>query len=131
MSAYDGLRTISLIAGEDLSSTGLHRFGVINSSGQVVKNTTAQGTVDVVIAEAVDAAGKVTQCIIPDGGIAKVMAGAAFSAGALISSDNVGRAITHVASVGNVVVGRAIEAAAAAGDIVKILFSVKAVNGGS
>lgn len=131
MAYYDNCKTISAVAGEDLSSTGLYRFGVFNSSGRIIVNTTAQAVVDGIIGEAVDAAGKVTQLVCPDGGLAKVMAGAAITAGARVGSDTTGRAITWVDAAGNVAMGRAITAAAAAGDIITIQFTLKAVGAGT
>lgn len=65
------------------------------------------------------------------GAIARVVAGAAVTAGDLISSDSTGRGITATAqsqsgttpfavTAGTVVLGRALQAAAAAGDIIDV-----------
>lgn len=64
-------------------------------------------------------------------GIAFVEAGAAFSLGALITSDASGRGIVAAPSAGtnNRVVGLALEAAAAAGDVVRVLLCQGAYQG--
>lgn len=130
MTTYDGSTTFSAVAGEDLSSAGIYRLGIINSSGKVVKNTTAQGPVDCVIGEAV-VADVVTQCVAMDGKPAKGMAGDAITNGALVASNNVGKLIPWVDAAGNCAIGRAMEAATADGDIIKFSFGLKKVGAGS
>lgn len=129
MASYDNCGVISAVAGADLSAA-LYKFGVWNASQQVVVASSAQGQVDGIIGEAVTS-GQVTQLIKPDGGITKVMAGAAITAGAKVASDASGRAITYVEAVNNLCQGIAIDAAAAAGDIIRIQFSHYKTGGGT
>ena len=110
-----------------LAAGHLNKFAVINSSGQAVLNTTAQGPVDGIFGEEITAstAGLAVPLVQPDGCIAKVVAGAAITNGDLVGSDTVGRAITHVAGAGAVAVGRALQAATAAGQVISIHFMVE------
>lgn len=54
-------------------------------------------------------------------GVSKVVAGASFSAGAMLMSDSAGRAITQTST--NPVVGQAIEAASAANQVITMLIA--------
>lgn len=129
MSSHDGVRNVSVIAGEDLTGD-LYKLAVINASGQAVKNTVAQGAVDGVIAEEVDAAGKVTSILIPNGAIAEVKAGGTVTAGDLVASDANAQAIAWVDAVGNNAIGRALDSAVS-GDVFRVLFSLKDVGAGT
>lgn len=121
MSFVESCRAITAIAGADFTAA-VHKFAIWSSTARVASiNTTAQGPVAGIIGENV-ASGVAFPLIQPDGGIAKVMAGAAITAGALIASNNAGKAIAFVDSSDNVAVGVAIEAAAADGDIIAIQF---------
>lgn len=129
MAVGESVRSITAIAGEDLSTTPF-RFCVFNSSGVAVKVSAAQGDVDGVCLEGV-ASGKDFALAVPDGCVVPVEAGAAVTRGALVASDTTGRVIAHVAAVDNVACGRALQAAAAAGEIIKIQFVHKRVDAGT
>lgn len=64
-------------------------------------------------------------------GVAEVVAGAAFNAGAKLTSDSAGRAVAAAPSAGTnaQIVGVALQQAGAAGDIVSILVAPGAVQG--
>jgi hypothetical protein len=64
-------------------------------------------------------------------GIALVVAGAAITRGALVTSDSQGHAVTAApaAGVNNRIVGMAYEAATAAGDIIRVFLAQGAVQG--
>ena len=118
-------RNVSVIAGEDLTGD-LYKFCVIDNTGRIVVNTTAQGIVDGIVAEEVSAAGRVTSMIIPDGAIAEVLAGGTITPGQIVASDNQGRAIARGASNGDIGVGRYMGTAnAASGDVIEIQFCHK------
>lgn len=122
MSGYNTARQMSAVSGEDLTGD-LFKFCVFNNVGRVVVNTTAQGVVDGIIAEEVNAAGLATAVILPDGGIALVKAGGVITPGGLVASDNAGLAIALGAANGNIAVGRYIGSAnAASGDVIEIQF---------
>jgi hypothetical protein len=126
MAVYSSVRLVTFVSGS-LAAGHLNKFAVINSSGQAVLNTTAQGPVDGIFGEEITAttAGLAVPLVQPDGCIAKVVAGAAIANGALVGSDTVGRAITHVDAVDTVAVGRALQAASAAGEVISIHFMVQ------
>jgi len=126
MAYYNTVKMVTFTAGV-LAAGHVNKFAVINSSGQAVLNTTAQGPVDGIFGEEVDGAvaGKAVSLVQPDGCIAKVVAGAAITNGDLVGSDTVGRAITHVDAVDTVAVGRALQAATAAGQVISIHFMIQ------
>ncbi len=64
-------------------------------------------------------------------GEALVEAGAAFAAGALLTSDGTGRAIISApaAAANNRIVAMALEAAAAAGDLVRVIINPSSLQG--
>lgn len=120
MSTYQSCRTISRIAGSAIS---VYRFVVLAAGDSKYDHVgVAQADLDGIAAESVAADGDVFPMVVPDGGIAKVEAGAPVSVGDTIGSDNVGRAITAVSGVGNFTAGKALTAAGAAGDIIEIQF---------
>lgn len=120
MSTYQGLRTVSRIAGSNISP---YRFVVFASGDSKYDHVgSAQGEMDGISAEGGVGDGEAFPMIVPDGGIAKVVAGAAVSVGDVIASDNQGRAITAVSGAGNFTAGKALTAADAAGDIIEIQF---------
>jgi hypothetical protein len=94
-------------AGADLSSSQ-YLFGIINSSGVVVVNTSAGGVVDGVIQDDPDTAGfAVTlECL----GVTRCVAGGTVTQGDLIMSDAAGKGVT--ATTTNYFRGRALTAAA-------------------
>lgn len=115
-------------AGEDLSA-GLHKFLIVNSSGKVIVNTTAQGPVNGICGMNA-ASGAMTIMVKPDGSKAKVKAGGSITNGAKVASHTDGTAIAWVDAVGNNAVGTALEGAAA-NDIITIQFGLVDVGGGS
>lgn len=129
MGGVNNIRTVPMLAGEDLSGD-LYKFCVINNTGRVVVNTTAQGSVDGIISEEVDAAGKETSMVLPDGGIAYIKLAATLAAGALVASDNAGLAVAAGSTAGNIAWGR-LKQGGDAGDIVQMSFGLKAIDAGS
>lgn len=127
MATYESCRSITAKAGTAVS---IGRFVVRAADGMYDHVGTAQGDVDGICGESQATVGDVFPMIVPDGGVAKVEAGAAIADGDLIASDNVGRAITHVAAVDNVACGRAMGAASAAGEFISIQFVHKRVDAG-
>jgi len=94
-------------AGADLS-THQYKFGVINSSGQVILNTGAGGVVDGVIQDDPDAAGK--GVVFAYMGTSKLNAGGTVTMGDLIMSTAAGLGVT--ATTTNYFFGRALSSAA-------------------
>lgn len=129
MAGTNQAQAIPVVSGEDLTGD-LYKFAVINSSGQMVVNTTAQGAVDGIVNEEVDAAGKGTSMLIPNGGRAKILLGATLAAGALVASGSDGRAVAAGATAGNKAVGR-LMAGGDAGEVVDMLFAFKDINPGT
>jgi hypothetical protein len=120
MSTYQSCRTVSRIAGSAISP---YRFVVLAAGDSKYDHVAvAQAEMDGISAEGVAADGDCFPMVVPDGGIAKVEAGAAVSVGDAIGSDNVGRAITAVSGAGNFTAGKALTAATAAGDIIEVQF---------
>lgn len=126
MAFYTKTNMVTFVSGS-LAAGHLNKFAVIDSSGQAVLNTVAQGPVDGIFGEEITAstAGLAVPLVQPDGCIAKVVAGAAITNGDLVGSDTVGRAITHVDAVDTVAVGRALQAATAAGQVISIHFMIQ------
>lgn len=111
-----------LVAGADLSSNR-HRFVKAGATeGQVVAIAAATDIPIGVQLDEPDAAGKPAN--IAQFGIYEIEAGAAVAYGALVQTDNVGRAITAVAT--GYVVGTAYQAAENAGE--RIAVFVNCVN---
>lgn len=127
MSTQQIVRLISLVASGVLAA---RRFVTIDSSGEAAYPS-AQASASGVTQEATTAQGQVVGCAVPDGAIAKVEAGDVITQGADISPDATGRAIPHVAAVGNVKMGKAMEAAGAAGDIISCQILNLGTDGGS
>jgi len=95
--AYEGkLSTVpGLVAGADLSSAQF-RFGKINTSGKVVQATAEGEYVDGVIQNDPDAADKAV--ILANGGVTKLVAGGAITAGDRIMTTATGTAKTAAAA---------------------------------
>lgn len=125
MASYDNVRTISAVADVDLSSL-LYYFAKFGANGKAgdAGDITAGDVVDGIIGEAV-AADDVFPLIVPDGCIAKVVAGAAIAQGASVMTAATGKAVTATAT--NNIMGVALDAAAADGDIIRIQFAYKGV----
>lgn len=129
MATEEKVNHITAVAGADLSAA-LYKFGVYDSAGAIVVNSTAQGPVDGVIDENV-ASGSTFPLAVADGCIKKVMLGATLSTkGALVASDASGRAIAYVEAAGNVAVGKLIDTGVS-GDICRIHFIHKKTGGGT
>jgi uncharacterized protein DUF2190 len=105
------------------SAVTIARYLMMATDKQVDHSGNA-GRIDGIASETQATVGGAVGMIVPDGRIAVVEAGAAFSAGATLQSDASGRAITAVSGAGNWTGGIAIDAAGAAGELVRILFSV-------
>lgn len=127
MANYENCRSITQIAG---SAVTIGRFVKRAADGQCDHVGVAQADVDGICAEDQATVGRAFPMIVPDGCIAKVEAGAAINDGDLIATDNVGRAIVHVAAVDNVCVGRAQGTVANAGEFVSIQFMIMRVDAG-
>lgn len=99
------------------------RFVVITGDQTVVRASSAGGAVlgvaDVDISTDEATAGK--GCAVMVHGVAFVESGAAVARNDLVSTDNVGRAVTSAA--GDIVVGRALKAASAAGEWIPVLLA--------
>lgn len=109
--------TLSLVAGADLSSSCQWRFGKVNSSGKVIRcSSTGEQAVGVICGNP-DAADKAVPVQV--GGVAKIEAGAAITAGDKVMTDTVGRAITHTGT--NNVLGIALETATNAGERISVV----------
>lgn len=121
--AYE--QTVRTINGESGSVITPYRFVVLAADGKYDHAAVAQGAVDGVSMEDASAVDQVIPIALQDGAIVKVEAGAAFSVGDEVSTDNVGRVIAVGAGNGNLKHGRALEIAANAGDIVSIQFAFK------
>ena len=122
MATFEKCSTITVEAGQAIT---LYRFLTIAADGQVDEAGSAQGRVDGVSAEAVAAAGDVLPMMVPDGGIAKVEAGASVTRGDVVATDTSGRAITRGASNGDLGWGIALDAASGAGEVIRVQFSFK------
>lgn len=128
MAWYDNLRTITVEAG---SAITIYRFVNIAADGQIDTASSAQGNVDGIAGTSETVVGSAVPVVVPDGGIAKVEAGAATTAGGLAATDAMGRAINYVEAANNIAVGKFVSAASAAGDIVEMQFVHKKTGGGT
>lgn len=112
---------VELFSGEAGSAVTVHRFVVRAADGQYDHVAVAQAEADGVAAETVaTVGGELPVVSMKTGTIAKVEAGAAVSALAVVGSDNQGRAITAVSGAGNFRLGKALDAASAAGEIIRV-----------
>lgn len=109
-------------AAADLSALQ-YRAVLLNGSGLMAQNTTAAGRISGVLQNKPLAN---QACEVMVTGVSKMVAGGTVAQGALVASDNVGRAVA--ATTGNFVIGRAETAAGAAGQIISVaLTPVQAV----
>lgn len=115
-------QNVELFSGEAGSVVRAYRFVVMAAGdGQYDEVGVAQAEMDGIAAESVSDVGSELPIVAMKGGtIAKVCAGATFSRGATLASDNQGRAIAAVSTAGNWEAGKALDAATAIGDIVRI-----------
>lgn len=128
MAAYSDAHRLSLVAGADLR-THQYKFVALGSSGTagqaVLAGTAGMPTLGVLY----NKPNTGEEALIITGGKVKVKAGASISAGALITTDNAGLAVTATAGgvastdvTGSNVVGQYLGAAAAAnGDVIEVL----------
>jgi hypothetical protein len=117
---------VTLPAAADLSSYQ-YRFMVLNTSQQVTYVSSAGGNAQFVLLNKPSAAGDAAELrCIGSGGIQKMVAGAATTAGALIQSDAVGRAIDAGSS--DYALGFGIDAAGAAGDVIRVVLGANYVT---
>ncbi len=121
MSTYNGVVTVSRIAGSSLSP---YRFVTMATGDSKYDHSGAQGRIDGICAEAGVVDTKTFPMVIPNGAIVKVEAGAAVALTDEIASDASGRAIPAVSGAGNWTAGRPLTTAAAAGEIIEIQFIV-------
>lgn len=115
MAFNNALMTITLEAGVDLSAKQFF-FVSVSADGQVDPTGDGASAIGVVQNDP-NAAGKAATIAI--GGVTKVSAGGAITAGNAVASDAAGEAV--VAASGDVILGTAL-ADAADGDLVSILF---------
>lgn len=121
MAYQEQYQSISRPAAGDLSSAGIYRFGVLNTSGQVAVVSSAGGDADGVIQNDPDAAGKATT--LAYAGAVKVYVGTGgVTAGDKVQADANGAAIA--AASGDHVLGKAISTGTV-GAIVEVLLVSK------
>lgn len=119
MAYQERLSTITMIAGADYSDGSAHyRFVIPTSTPKTFVRASVAGSDAVAICQ--DEPGNGHASCVAEGGISKIVAGAAITAGAKIATDNQGRAVT--ATTGAYVLGIAVNGANAAGDIIPMLF---------
>ena len=127
MANYQSCRTVTLPAGEDLRGDYAEAL-TINASGQVVKTTAATSVIVGALAEepSVSTTGvAVPVAIVGAGGVLKMKAGSAVTAGQLVVPDAEAGRVAGVADISSLAadqmaVGVALEAAAD-GDIFSVL----------
>ncbi len=119
MAKESSLTCISMEAGQDLS-TKQYLFIALASDGQIDPVGTAGANADGVLQDNPAAAGRAA--CVGIAGVSKVVASAAISVGAQVSSTNAGKARTAVST--DRVLGRAMTAAAADGDIMTVLLKL-------
>lgn len=123
MAYLECCKAITAVAASDLSGK-IYYFGVFNSSGKLTASSTAGGEVDGIIGHAADGADRAATLVVPDGGVAMVISGAAVTAGSKVMSGSAGKAIT-AASSGSKIWGVALEAASASDQVIAIQFTYK------
>ena len=127
MASYQSCKVVSLPAGEDLTGDFAEAL-TVNSSGQVIKTTAATNHIVGALAEnpAVSTTGvAVPVAIIGGGGILKIKAGGAITAGQLVVPSATAGRVDGVADIGSLAddqmaIGVALEDAAD-GDIFSVL----------
>jgi hypothetical protein len=120
MATSQAICTISATAG---SAVTVYRFVAIAADGKYDHVGVAQARADGICAETVAADGDVFPMVIPNSCIAKVTAAATLTAGDFVASDNVGRAIAAVSTIGNFTLG-VVRAGGVSGDVIEIQFMV-------
>lgn len=102
-----------------LDVTGLTGNVHVTAVTQAGVDPTLTGAIDGISAGAAAADGDPISISLPLG-INKVEAGAAVSLGDQVTTDSVGRVVTHVSGAGNSIAGKALDAASAAGEIIRV-----------
>lgn len=119
--SIDGFVDQTYMAAADLSTKRYH-FVRLSADNTVTTPGAAAADITGVQQNAPSAAGQPTLVRpTPDGGTTEIMAGAAFSAGAPLTSNAAGRAVT--ATTGQRFYARAVYAATADGDIVEAVLA--------
>lgn len=113
-------QNVELFSGVAGSAVRKMRFVVLAADGKYDEVAGAQGEADGVAADAAALDEALPIVAMKGGSIAKVVAGAAVSALAVVGSDAEGRAIAAVSGAGNWRLGKALDAAGAAGDIIRV-----------
>lgn len=83
MAYEENLVPVTLLAAADFSTTGIYRFGVVNTSGQVALASSA-GRCDVIVYDNPAAANRECKCV--KGHIAKIELGGTVTAGDALQS---------------------------------------------
>jgi len=126
---YEGVHPKSGIVGTAITR---HRYVVLASDGQM-DHVATQGSIppDGISLDNGPVVGRAFPYSPMDGADVPVECGAAVVVGALLMSDNVGRAITYVEAVNNVCTGRAKSATSNAGEILRTLAQIMKTGGGT
>lgn len=109
----------TLLAGEDLSAKQFY-IVQLDSSGDV---EVGEGATDLLVGVLQNTPESGQAARYRFNGTSKVIASAAIAIGALVTTNNAGKAVTTTTDK-DVVIGRALEAAGAAGDIIEIQLSI-------
>lgn len=117
MAVHNYLMVQSFKAGEDLSDKQ-NFFLKLNSDGEVILAVAGDAALGVNLENAEE--DETTGAVTISGEKVEIAIGAAVAAGALLTSDAQGRAVT--ATTGNAVNGIALQAGTAAGQLVSMLF---------
>lgn len=130
MSSQIGVCSVTLPAGEDLTGD-LYKLAIVDATGRIAVNTTANGVVHGLVGEEVAAAGQSSSLIIPNGAIVKVLLGATLATpGVLLGSDNAGRVVAAGTALNNFAVGVLIKGGVA-NDVGEMLFMPVGRHGGA
>lgn len=113
MAINQNLITISLIAGEDLSSDQ-YTVLFLDTADNTVKKATAATSIAIGVLQNAPASGEAAEVAI--GGVSKVLAGGTLTLGQLVASDRTAATIETTIAAGTATyghaIGRALEAAA-------------------
>ncbi len=115
MAYEESLTCISLNASAAITAANQYRFVVLNGSRTFALASLAGADAFGVVQDT-PAAGEASA--VATDGVTKVVAGAAITAGAAVTTDNAGRAVA--ATTGNRILGNALTGASAAGQIISV-----------
>ena len=127
MAQAEIIETITAQAG---AAVRLYRFVQLQSDGKFDEVGAAQARADGVAAEAAAADEDYFAMAVMKPSVMKVEAGATVAVGAVVASDDQGRAITAVASAGNFKLGVALSGGDA-GEIIRVLLMSPSEDGGA